>query len=732
MHRLTGAIAARADQVMVDLPGQTCAVLPLVFRALVHVDAAGTATRRRVDRAELTTDDSIIHLIDHLMASEARLLLGGEQQGRPTVEVAHEALFEGWPQLRDWLAENRAFLQRRAEIEGAMTRWKRELKHCDFLLPAGKQLDEAIVLANDQPTLLLPEMQEYIKESLDHTQQMLQPDDEMLRGTSRFLAERSRDRTAKGRIIEAIETALEALPKDMASPNRPYVPEAEVALYQAISRVHRDLETQAFALLSGHTRPIRSVVWNSYADSIATASDDGTVRIWNAASGAQLGILEGHKGPLNSIALSPDGSRLVTASEDHTARLWDLVSCKAIATLSGHGQAVNSAIFSPKGTRIATTSDDGTLRLYDATSGKCIALLARHNGAITASTFSQGETRIITTGSDGIVAINDTSSDKTIDILEGGYDWGSAAIGLFKWILRLPINIAELIMSTFWMLLAAAGVLCVAALVLGFLLHFIVDVDINDIWLYMMVPVAVLLSLWKWISDDDEFVSYAIYKRAYPDLSALNTTLLMMSSKFRRKSRRLILAYLSSTANARRFWGLTAAIDPLDPGRVLTGYADGSVRLWDIRAGTVLMRLNGHSNAVVSATFSRDGVYALTASYDGTARLWNARSGEEMRILRHAGAVNAASFNPECTRIVTASDDCTARLWNTASGECLVIFHGHSAGVNSAVFSRDGAQVVTGADDCTARIWRTFPTTQTLIDEARRLLRNLKEGDSRL
>jgi WD40 repeat protein len=268
----------------------------------------------------------------------------------------------------------------------------------------------------------------------------------------------------------------------------------------------------------------------------------------------------------------------------------------------------------------------------------------------------------------------------------------------------------------------------VAVVPWGFL-QFIVDVPIDYIWLIMMILVAVWMLWWKWTVDDDEFVNYSIYKRAYPDLSALKAALLMMSSKFRRKSRRVILAYLSSSPNLQRPWALTSAIDPLKPGRVLTGYADGSVRLWDISAGRLLMRRWGPFKAVVSAAFSPDGVYAVTASYDGTARLWNARSGEEMRILRHAGAVNTASFSPDGTRIVTASDDGTARLWDTASGECLVIFHGHSAGVNSAVFSSDGAKVVTGADDCTARIWRTFPTTQTLIDEARRLLAVIKAQD---
>jgi hypothetical protein len=91
----------------------------------VHVDDAGAATRLRAERAEVAVDPETTQLVDALIGPEARLLTAGQEQGKATVAIAHEALLEAWPQLRDWLAEVRRDLQRRAKAQ--------ELKPFSFL-----------------------------------------------------------------------------------------------------------------------------------------------------------------------------------------------------------------------------------------------------------------------------------------------------------------------------------------------------------------------------------------------------------------------------------------------------------------------------------------------------------------------------------------------------------------------------------------------------------------------
>src|SRR5262249_20077831 len=99
---------------------------------------------------------------------------------------------------------------------------------------------------------------------------------------------------------------------------------------------------------------------------IVTASYDKTARVWDAATGQQIGEpLRGHGGAVTSAAFSLDGKRIVTASWDDTVRLWDVAARQPTAELTGHEDTGNSAAFSPDGKRIVTASDDKTARLWE-------------------------------------------------------------------------------------------------------------------------------------------------------------------------------------------------------------------------------------------------------------------------------------------------------------------------------------------------------------------------------
>jgi WD40 repeat protein len=140
------------------------------------------------------------------------------------------------------------------------------------------------------------------------------------------------------------------------------------------------------------------------------------------------------------------------------------------------------------------------------------------------------------------------------------------------------------------------------------------------------------------------------------------------------------------------------------PLRMLFGLASRDVPL-----GTLV----GHTAAVTSVAFSRDGRQVVTASQDNTARVWDVATGRPLtKPLEHHGFVTAAAFSPDDRRIVTAGGDGTVRVWDAATGTLTIDLLKHHGYVTSAVFSPDGTRIVTASWDKTASVWNAKTGTR--------------------
>lgn len=438
--------------------------------------------------------------------------------------------------------------------------------------------------------------------------------------------------------------ALEAVRTSTAAA-KPALREAEEALHRAVvtSRLERSLR--------GHTNAVTGVAVSPDGTRIASASQDGTAKVWEMATGREIvAIATGATSSMPfTVSFSPDGRR-IAASRGATSGspggppsgamgggmgggmggtaesvpgaigIWDAASGAEVQRFEGRIGTVIAVAFSPDGTRLASAGNDRVVRLWDVASGRQLLALTGHRSTINSLAFSPDGASLASAGG---------NNDPRVFI------WDLATGAQRRAFAAHPTAVLGVAYSPDGRRLATAGQEGVAKV---------------------------------WDADSDA----------------------------------LLFSIFGHTGNMREvaFSG--------DGSRIATANDDGLVKIWTAADGQPLLTLAGHGSGIQGVAWTPDSARIVSASRDGTARIWDVSTGggaEWLTIPTATGTSDGAALSRDGALLATAGSDGRARLWDARTGRALAVLTGHPSEVNGVAVSPDNRQVATAGRDQTVRVW---------------------------
>ncbi|MCK6460042.1 MAG: protein kinase, partial [Planctomycetes bacterium] len=334
------------------------------------------------------------------------------------------------------------------------------------------------------------------------------------------------------------------------------------------------VEGRQILVLRGHTSAVSDAAQSPDGRFIATASKDGTVRVWEPGR-AEGAVLRGHESDLWDVSFSVDGSRIVTASADGTARVWRADGTAEIV-LPQDGP-VSSAKLSPSGDLVLAAS--GPIARLWRTDGTEVAALTGHEAKILHAEFSRDGRRIVTAADDGEARLWE-SDGRFLRAFRHPHEWVKCAT--FSPDGQRILTSCRDGLARVWSL---------------------------DGRLLVSVRHEGHMRRAAFSPDGERFVTTSGDPKAY---------LWQADGK------------LLATCQGPSLGAVDAAFSP-DGRTFATANLDGTARIYGLD-GTELLVLRGHASAVTSAAFSPDGRSLVTASLDGTARIWHVAPDDLLRV----------------------------------------------------------------------------------------------------
>ncbi len=500
--------------------------------------------------------------------------------------------------------------------------------------------------------------------------------------------------------------------------------------------------------LRGHTGGVLGCAVSPDGSFIVSASRDGTLKVWDTASGTERLTLTGHTDMVTGCAVSPDGSFIVSASGDSTLKAWDAATGAERFTLTGHTSWISGCAVSPDGSFIVSASRDGTLKVWDAATGTERLTLAGHTSTVTSCAVSGDGSFIVSASGDGTLKVWDAATGAERLTLTNHTDWAVLPPSVQKFHQDLskikrgyrglrhthsssneqrPVWIYDCAVSP-------SGRFIVSVSMDGLLKMWDVATGGEHLTLTSHTPLSInccavsgdgsfivsasddnTLRVWDTASRTERLTltgHTSVIKACA--VSADGSFIVSASDDGTLKVWDAVTEGELHTLTDHTHWTHNCTVSP-DGSFIVSAYWDGTLKLWDAATGAERLTLIGHTSVGDGCVVSADGSFIVSASWDDTVKLWDAATGaERLTLTGHRNWVYDCAVSSDGSFIVSASRDSTLKVWDTATGAERLTLIGHTSVVNGCAVSPDGSFIVSASWDDTLKLWDTASGAERL------------------